>query len=300
MARYCTHCGNALADGVLFCTYCGTRVSSAQQGMPTGQQAYSSPMNDQNTTQQAWQQAAGVAASPTQLVKRAWDDLLSEKNWIPTMLIWSLVMCVPILNFFAIAAALKWGTKAATGNGKALPKLFEEKAFAMGFFALVISLVWGIVGAIVASVPVVGVVALVFMTPMLQLCVLRYALYGKLGNGFELGKMWEVFKKDIGGVLAVYWIPMLFAVAVSVVAGVVASLFGGASVLSISGAISGYAPVLLSGLGILGGLVTLVACFASIVASLVADVVATRALGYYLAQNAPSWVRESASVRTLY
>jgi hypothetical protein len=296
MASFCTNCGAQLSENQSFCTSCGAKIENNQTySASMGQQPYASSTNTNNQQYYDGAVNASVGMTPTQMVKKAWEDIKATKGWTGKLFLWALVALIPVLNFFVLGALLKSGRDASLHGEKAFEGLFNEGNFLLGFFSFVVSLVWGIVVGLVSSIPVLGLVVAVFALPLQTLCLMRLGLFGKLGNAFEFTTIWETYKKSVGNILVVYWLPTVILMAVGIVVDILIALVGGVSILGVVGAV-GYASAPLAGLSVVTILIVLVLLYVLFVCAIVLEIITFRAFGYYIAETSRSWVNESVTV----
>ncbi len=296
MASFCTNCGAQLSENQAFCTSCGTKVENNQTyNAQMGQQPYSSSANTNSQQYYGGTASASVSMTPTQMVKKAWEDIKATKGWTGKLFLWALVALVPILNFFVLGALLKSGRDASLRGSKAFEGLFNEGNFVLGFFSFVVSFVWGIVVGLVSGIPVLGLVVAVFALPLQTLCLMRLGLFGKLGNAFEFTTIWETYKKSVGNILVVYWLPAVILMAVGMVVSILLALVGGVSVLGVAGAV-GYASAPLAGLSAVTIFIVFVLLYVLFVCGVAVEIITFRAYGYYIAETSHAWVNESVTV----
>lgn len=280
MAKFCSSCGGSVESGQKYCMHCGAPVVEA------------SFVNDaQNGAQGAVPQPQAQVITNGSPLSRAWNELKAEKGLIGKALILTIITCIPIANFLSTGYLLKYGVDAALGGKDGLPEKIASKAnFMLGFFTAVISLVWGLVIGILSSIPVIGVLAglaVLVLAPCLILCQMRLGLFGSLGSAFELTKVWDLFRPNIGTTLVIFWAPAAVVLVISFVAGIVGALFGGFG--AILGSLGDVTALFAAGtVSIVALLIVLVIAFVSIFANLVIY----RAFGYFVAETAPQWVRD--------
>lgn len=249
----------------------------------------------------------------------AWDDVLADKNWVKRTALMALVSLVPVLNWVNYGYSLNWGKSVVYGRKDDLSgKLITGDNFKLGFFVIVISLVAGIVIGLESSIlmilPVLGLIAAlalaIFGSMFTSLACMRTALYDLLGEGFSVGKIMEGFKRNLGTLFCVTFVPALIGGAI---ASIVSMLF-----LLVGGAISGFDLVALSSatarygsygwvpadafeamgpMAIVVVLLGIVAVFVSEMAMMFATLVTQRGLGYYVQRNVPEWANETSGAR---
>lgn len=237
---------------------------------------------------------ATVEPPASGFAKQAWEDYKGSSGWLPKSLLGGLIMMVPILNFVGEGYAMQWGRRASYRKGDQLPeKFFEDNTFVMGFFAFVLSLIAGLIVGLCGGAPIIALAVTAFLYPFLSLCILRVAIIGRLGAGFELGNIWEKAQRNWKGGMGAYWFPMLIAAAAAVVIVLILCGSTGISILAFSSDTAlGY------GLGFFGVLMWLVGFYVVCVVSFASTCIAYRAIGYWIARFAPEWVQESYNLGT--
>ena len=281
MANFCEYCGSAVKPGHLYCENCGSPVAGHQAAAQSG------PAAGESWSAQPIPPVQVIGDSGKSAVTRAWEDLSCDKSNFGRVAVLALLEMIPIVNLFVTGYVLKWGVGATRSSDKSLPEQYFSE-FVLGFYALVVSLVWGIVIGIIGQIPVLGAIAALFLAPLLILCLMRVGMFGSVSAGFEITKAWNLYRNKMGEVAFAFWIPVLIGMVAIFACTLVASFFGGISLVTLSG----HGPVF-SGIGALGVLVSLLCGYVIMVASVMSNLVAERAMGYVIAENAPDWVRES-------
>ena len=312
MANFCAQCGAAVEPDYLYCSSCGSPIVEAT--IPgTQKPAVEEPRSaevpvapvftvggssqnqgaQQASSSEQPQQPQNVGAVGKSPVSRAWNDLKVQKDLVRQVVLLTIIMFIPIANFVTAGYVTKWGMGAAYGRRDALPRtIFGNGTFMMGFLILVLTLVWGLVLGLVSGIPLVGVVAGIFAAPMMQLCILRLAMYGTLGAGFELSKVWAVYKKSFGDALLAFWLPSLVA---TLAVGAVGAVASGTGLISGVGLACGTG-VLSDSLSLAGLLITVILSLVAFAVAVASELLVARSMGYYLKDNAPEWAREAMVV----
>ncbi len=279
MAHFCSSCGGSVEPGQKFCMQCGAPVIEATNAEPS-------------TFSSAPQPQAQVITNGSPL-SRAWADLKAEKGLIGRLVILAVLAWIPILNFVVSGYFLIWAADSALGRKGHLPEKFVTMpAFTLGFFSFVIGLVWGVVFSILSGIPLVGIlaaIALVIIIPCFALSQMRLALFGSLGAAFEISKVWDLFKPNIGTTLIIFWAPQAVAVGCGLVISLVLTFFGGLGFLGFS--FSDGTALAVGSLGLVAVL-TVLGLFVMSFIAVAASLVSFRAFGYFVAETAPQWVRD--------
>lgn len=177
--------------------------------------------------------AAGAAAEPVTFpvykhgcLAQAWDDITESEGWAKRILLLGLVNLVPVLNFFVQGFAMQWARQLPIDKVEGMPaKIFRDGAFVQGFYGFVITLVVGVVSAIVAGVfgfvPVlgalVGVAASLLLSVFRVLATMRVAIAQNLVPGFDVKALWgAVFTNRFGKLFCATLLPGIIVGAATV------------------------------------------------------------------------------------
>lgn len=256
--------------------------------------------------------AAAYPSAPQGCLGAAWHDIASSPGWVKRVLLLMVMNCVPVLNFFAQGYNLQWGAQAARGDAQPLPRgVFGKKTILAGLLFAAINLLGGIAGVVLLAfniIPFVGFiivgVANLFIGTFVSLAAMRMMVYRSFGEAFELSELCAKFKKSFGSLFAAACVPgiiagvLLFLIMALVMAALVlASMAGGSAgyygygygASSFAYDPVGFTFVLLS---MFGGAM-LFAFVLALFAYGFADLWSMRAVGHWVARNAPEWVEEA-------
>ena len=232
-------------------------------------------------------------------ISRAWRDVSQSPGWAAKSLLLALIMLVPILDFVAFGYILRWGRTAAYRDGDDLPPVaITGDYFKLGFFAALISLCWSVAFALVGSIPLIGVlmvVVAIFAAPAISLCVFRTNLLNSLPAAFDLKKVWGAYKRDVGGLMAIEWLPALICVGICLVIGLAFTLILGVGALAGAAAYSvGFGDAFFATFGMGLGLLIMIACaFIINIVGAAVQMVIFRAFGYWIRDHADEWLDEA-------
>lgn len=157
--------------------------------------------------------------------------------------------------------------------------------------------VWGGVGSAAIVSPVYSLFSLaVSLASVMFFLVasMRASIYGRLGPGFQVPRLWAMMRHDMKGLLRVLGLSIVLAIVPAVVTGIVGSLLvGGVIGVGAYGLFSnGTAPDMM--LIVAAGMCLVIVCLALAVvvsaASAFAVVMQARAVGYWTRQfDVPAW-----------
>lgn len=257
-------------------TTAGGQADAQQQGeyVYTGRRSYPAPNKVQYR----------------EALRKGWEDFRSMPSWMAKVLLLGLVSLVPILNFFSVGFAMRWGARAAFNDGRNDLKIFQEGAFVLGFFAFVINLIWGIAFSIVSIIPLVGFVAVILAAPLMQLCIMRVALSRQFGDAFTFERIWPTFKENFGSTMALFWLPSLVTVAAALIFSFVAAIFSGILMAAV------YNESALIIFALFGLLLLIVCAYVMCVLSVGVELVVVRAFGYWIADAQPDWIVDARAI----
>lgn len=160
-------------------------------------------------------------------VSAAWSDITKSKGWFGKVALMALIQFIPILNWIIPGYCMRWSRQLAFGKVQEMPKsIFCNRAFINGVFAFVIGLVIAIVlwicNMILGFIPFLGwiaIIVLAFFAIMFEyLCYMRAAVADSLGAGFQIGKIWETFTRNLGSLFCAAVLPNLI---IGIIAGIV-------------------------------------------------------------------------------
>ena len=308
---FCSSCGTKNDDNDLFCRNCGSQLQAVP--VAPGGGTYARP---------AVEGAVGAA----------WRDISSTPGWLKKMALLCLLGCVPVLNFGVEGYALRWSRDLAMGNRELMPKqVFRKKEILTGFRACLTELIYGSAYFIVATLVwllltaffglfgyqvagAMGTLVLVllilgyalFFYPLQSAAIMRMTIVDYLEGALNIGKIWQAYKRSIGGIMGASLLPIII---VGVIQAVIYAVFMAIIVGTASGAAGmfediaysygygyGYAPDSISGLMNMGaGFMFLLFLMALILAmlSMFGQVFCWRAVGHWAARNATEWKNES-------
>lgn len=246
-------------------------------------------------------------------VTAAWEDIKLNPNWLTKTLFLGLLMCVPILNFVVYGYVLNWAREVPFGGRTAMPKeVVTGRNFEVGFYYVVLSLVFGlaaaIVGAVLGWVPLVGwiasVAASLFASMWTVLAGVRMALSKQLGEGFKMSRIWDALKANWPGLLFLTFVPSLVAgvIIFILVMFVMLVLFVGAmpaiaSIASIgdasTAAVVTQIVAALAPLGIIGVVLIAAVLYVCMVIEAAVLLLLGRSAGHYVGRYAPAWADEA-------
>ena len=245
-------------------------------------------------------------------LSRAWHDLTQDPKWWQPILILSLVSCIPIVGgLFVAGYLLDWGREGAWGMTRGITRKVGDatKRLKWGFFAVVISLCWtlpvSIIGSILSAMPVLGIILYIasyVCTLILGVIAMganiRMTIYDRIGAGLQFKRIWNMARKDAGGLARCFCISLLEVVPVIVMVIIILIACGPVLIASGTGAYMGTSMsyvdntaaiiAAIVGGGLLITLIVLVLCFVALMAYITCEALAYRAYGYWVAQFEPA------------
>lgn len=181
----------------------------------------------------------------------AWQDIKNSPGWFGKLVLLSLISLIPIFGWIVVLGYLYgWARDIAWNVHTPLPKhIFgneDGKLYSRGFFALVIGfvfmlapwvleMVWGVVTGMGASwwghgwhgglflsmglssslFSLLILAAFFFATLFSWVGSMRMSVYGRLGAGFQLSKLWAMARQDFGGLLRILGMSILLTIVIS-------------------------------------------------------------------------------------
>ena len=267
-------------------------------------------------------------------LETAWNDVKQSPGAFKTILLLGLLLFVPVFGEIVLYGyAYTWAKEIAWKVRRPMPeKVFDNpdgKLYSRGFFALVIGLVFAIVPVVLMLIgqslgtPVTrvvhGVTYLDFNAPqyigialyviglagalllglLSDIGCMRMSIYGTIGTGLQLDKVWKMFKHDVKGAFKIFGMELLLVLIMAAVSFVLALVIGlalaataagvaGSAVMHGHGADVLFAAVMTLGVG--GMLLLLVFMYVLYAYSAFVTLMVARAFGYWVSQfDVPSW-----------
>ena len=286
----------------------------------------------------------GAAMQQIQYYKSAWGDIKNSPGWFGKLCLLALINFIPIFGQIVTLGYLYgWAREMAWGTHEPLPaNIFgneDGKLYRRGWFVLVLMFVatlvptivmqigqgmqgaglWGIstsryaaASSIMSGVGLliylVGFVGMLFLMILSWVGSMRISIYDRLSAGFQLGKIWKMFRYDTGGIMRVFGMYLLVGLVIGIVLTIVISviMFAAVAVGLANLAASGYDISSLShmtssqmvafslhfvaSVGIIGFLGLLVSMFLALLGETFMLALTARAAGYWTMQfNVPQW-----------
>ena len=347
---FCTKCGAQVADGAAFCTACGNPTGAAQaavqpviqpvavqqvpQQVPQqmGQQAQpmygaapQQPYGQQPYGQQPYGQPMGAVpptAPPTQMrgcFGSGWDDVKGSQGWFKKVALMALIDLVPIFSWVNVGYGWRWGKDVAMGRREDMPqKIVSGDNFKMGFFIFVAGLVFTLIlyacGFVLGLIPVIGLILAIvldfFASMFMNLAYMRETLFESIGAAFHFGKIFEVYKRNLGTLFCIAVVPGLIAGGIGflifLVYSLLVGLVGGADLLSVLPALANganpeyvarYLMYNMGGSIAIVFILSLVFGYLGTIPYQFCMLVQQRAMGHYVARIAPEWAPEAAAAQ---
>lgn len=251
-----------------------------------------------------------------------WRDVKESPGWFGRLCLLGLLSFIPIFGQIVLLGySYGWARDIAWNMRTSMPaRIFgneDGRLYSRGLHMFVIALVFGIVpyvlqqawakmagggfgaasslafgadaGSLMFSLLacVVVLALMVFCTIFSYVGSIRSTVYCRLSPGFQLKRLWSMFRYDVSGIVRIFFMVLLVtAISTAVFCGGIFSL----SFFMVSGpALLSDSPVLMP-LFLAGALLMLALFFAYMVATAFTIVIEARALGYWVAQfDVPSW-----------
>ena len=182
----------------------------------------------------------------------AWQDIKNSPGWFGKLVLLSLLSLIPIFGWLVVLGYLYgWARDIAWNVHGPLPKRIfgneDGKLYSRGFFAMVIGFVcmlapwileavWGaitgmgtawsgrghgglfmFVGLSTMIFSLLIIAASFFATLFSWVGSMRMSVYGRLGAGFQFGKVWAMIRHDFSGLLRILGMAIVLAVVIGIV-----------------------------------------------------------------------------------
>lgn len=164
---------------------------------------------------------------PGRYLSRSWKMMTQDQGWIKPVLVLALAILVPIAGPIAMAGyCWDWARLTAWGIDSA-PKQRNVDVggcFAVGWRVTVVGFVWSLVIAIVnglcdglfghlgflGGLLIVALgVAVMLAELVVKVAQMRAVIYEKIGPGFGLSQVFDMAKRDFGGLVHIWGIELL-------------------------------------------------------------------------------------------
>lgn len=273
-----------------------------QYGQPSGQPSYNQPPYG------GAPYGAQQPIYPEGCLSAAAADLKASGSWAGKAALLGLINCVPILNFVTSGYILNWAREVPFGGRTPLPKsIVNGKNFEIGFYAFLVALVIGLVSAvasgILAFIPLIGwiaMIALSFFLAMIQvLSFTRIGMTQQLGEGFKVGAIFSVIKRNWTGLLCAAVVPQLIVGFVISIVWTIAVILMLPALFTGIGALLSYSTLEIAGallaafgaMGIFGIVVFLIAWVVTFMLMAVAQIISYRAVAHWVGRYASEWTQ---------
>ena len=138
----------------------------------------------------------------------------------------------------------------------------------------------------------VGFVLALLVEVLTMIAFMRTAIYDRLSAGFQLGKIWKMFRHDTSGILKIFGMNLLVSAIIGVICGIALSLVIMIVIAMAAGTTYGSQEanaVAIAFMGI-GSLLMLVVLYFTLVGTVFVETLVARALGYWTMQfEVPKW-----------
>ncbi len=279
-----------------------------------------------------------------QYFKTAWGDIKNSPGWFGKLCLLALLNFIPIFGQIVMFGYLYgWAREIAWGTHEPLPtRIFaneDGKLYRRGWFILVLVFVVAVVPSIVMSIGsnmqgvgfwgvaanshaaassimagigfliyLVGLVGAFFLSILAWIGSMRISIYDRLSAGFQIGKLWKMFRHDTGGIMRIFGMNLLVGLIIGIILSILYTIvifliiFAGIAGLAASGynvnAIQhmsdaqAAAMVLqfIAGAGVVGFFGFIILAFVTYVAQAFVMLLVARAMGYWTRQfDVPRW-----------
>ncbi len=143
-----------------------------------------------------------------------------------------------------------------------------------------------------------GCLLSLFVSILFWIAAMRTAIYDRLSAGFQIGKIWRMFRHDTSGIMRVFGMNLILALILGVIVSIVIFVLTIILVLAgvgthagmMNGASDGSATALIASLGGVYFVIILAVVYFAMVASVFVETVVARAMGYWTMQfDVPRW-----------
>lgn len=158
---------------------------------------------------------------------RAWHLVTQEKGWWKPILLMAVALLVPVAGPLAVLGyQLEWARLLAWDVNEPMKRsdVHIGELIASGWRGFVAMIGWAIVNALISrifsEIPVFGdlldlawSICGIFISMMIMVASIRATIYQKFSAGYSFKNLWEMAKRDLGGlarVWLIWFVSMLF------------------------------------------------------------------------------------------
>ena len=213
-----------------------------------------------------------------QYFKSAWGDIKNSPGWFGKLCLLSLIELIPVFgDIVANGYLYGWAREIAWGTHEPMPaRIFgneDGKLYRRGWFIFVLVLVVSVIPAIVMQIGsgmqgagfasaasssrtavgsvvstagllvfVIGFAGSLFLGILGWIGSMRIAIYDRLSTGFQVGKLWKMFRHDTNGIMRIFGMYLLVGLILGIIMAIVCFIvFSFIMIVGIAGiAASGY------------------------------------------------------------
>ena len=279
-----------------------------------------------------------------QYFKSAWGDIKNSPGWFGKLCLLALINFIPIFGQIVTFGYLYgWAREIAWGAHEPMPaRIFSNedgKFYRRGWFILVLMFVaslvpsivmgigssmqgaglWGvasnshnIVSSLLSGVGLlvylIGVIGVFLLSILAWIGAMRISIYDRLSAGFQVGKIWKMFRQDTSGVMRIFGMYLLVGIILGIIlsilyfivvffiifTGVAGLAANGYNVNAMQHMTDAQAMAMLmqfiASAGVVGTIGILILVFVTYVASTFVLLLVARAMGYWTRQfDVPHW-----------
>ena len=164
--------------------------------------------------------------------KTAWSDIKNSPGWFAKCCLLGLLLFIPIFGPIVLYGyAFGWARDIAWDVHRPMSeKIFgneDGQLYSRGFFAWLIMLVVSVIVSVCMGIAgdnefanAVVAVASVFLNVLALVCVMRMAIYARLGAGFQLNRVWSMASHDTSGLMRILGMTLLVALIIGLAWGI--------------------------------------------------------------------------------
>ncbi len=162
---------------------------------------------------------------------RAWHLVTQEKGWWKSILLMGVALLVPIVGPLAVLGyQLEWARLLAWDVNEPMRRhdIHVGELIASGWRGFVAMLGWAIIQGLIdnalSEIPGIGgllslvwAICGIFISMMIMVAAIRATIYQKIGAGYSAKNLWEMGKRDLGGLARVWLISFVAELIQSIV-----------------------------------------------------------------------------------
>ena len=161
--------------------------------------------------------------------KTAWSDIKNSPGWFAKCCLLGLLLLIPVFGPIVLYGyAFGWARDIAWDVHRPMPqKIFgneDGQLYTRGFFAWVIMLVVSLIVSVCTGIAgdnefanLLVIVISIFLGLFALVCIMRMAIYARLGAGFQVNRAWSMASHDASGLMRILGMVLLVGLVIGLI-----------------------------------------------------------------------------------